>query len=121
MLVIALPMPLLLTGLSERSRCVGSPMETGAPIVSSAGITRYIKSIAQINDGSGNIIGWAYLTKGSNGDVIFVQLRKPLEAAQLGKAGLHWLPRNTISSLAPLGATWPWSDLIARKCSASTT
>jgi len=51
-------------------------METGAPIVSRSGIVRYVRSIAQIEDVSGEVVGWVYLAKGASDRVVFVQVRK---------------------------------------------
>lgn len=118
MIALALPMSLFLMRLPEHSRCVGSPMETGAPIVSSDGTTRYIESIAQIDDASsGNSVGWAYLTKGPKGEALYIQVKRPMDDHVLAKAGLHWLPSNSISSVGLIGQKWPWTNLKAFTCS----
>ncbi len=115
--MLALPMALFLVDLPERTRCAGSALEIGAPIVSSEHITRYVASTAQIDDASGNIVGWAYLTKSAKDNTIYVQLKKPLDASLLSHAHLRWLSNNSLSSLGALGAKWPWTSLTARKCS----
>jgi len=95
-------------------------METGAPIVSSSGIVRYVRSIAQIEGVSGEVVGWVYLAKGASDRVVFVQVRKPLDGFHLASAGLRWLSHGDVSSVVALERQWPWRDLAARTCAALT-
>jgi hypothetical protein len=103
----------------DRVRC-GSSLEVGAPIAAATDReAHYIKSVAELVDNTGTVVGWIYLAETvSHQTEEYVQANPSMNSADLRQLGLRWINPNRLSTYAPLSQSLP-SNLRARVCTES--
>jgi hypothetical protein len=103
--------------MPERSACDNS-METGAPIAGEDGVARYVRSIAELHDDEGTLVGWIYLaTDVKGGKAEYVQGKREMSPPDRTVLKIR-LTTNDRSSVALLTSALP-GKLTPAKCSAS--
>ena len=103
--------------MTERMTCSGS-METGSPIAAGDGVARYLRSVAELHDSGGNVVGWVYLAADQRGAVAeYVQANKQMSEQDRGSFRIR-LTSGSLSSIALLAQAVP-RNLTVAKCSPS--
>ena len=96
-------------------------MDVGEPVAADDGVARYIKSIVELRDAAGNIVGWVYLAQAPHGGgtAEYVQGNPSMSARDRTVLRVR-VVSSPLTSLALLHGELP-TDLTVMKCSVSRT
>lgn len=101
--------------MPERRNCRGS-FETGAVLAAHDNKARYVRSIVEIVNARGNLVGWVYLAdRHGNDEAEYVQGTAHMSKSDLAGLHLRLLANNAVSSISLLTAHLPM-DLRAKPC-----
>lgn len=112
-------MPLIPLGvfgeLPAHVRCSGSALDVGAPVVIGDEPVARVRSIAELRDRAGALVGWVYLA--DRDDALFVQAHDTTKGPELRALRLQRSPVPGPSTVAPLDAPLAPLGLHVTPCS----
>jgi hypothetical protein len=97
-------------------RCSGSPLAVGASVTISDAPGPTIRSIAEIRNRSGTLVGWVYLASTGSNDDEFAQASGTMSPGDLRTLHLKRDDRDP-STIAPLAAPFAPRELHVVPCS----
>lgn len=82
--------PTFFPAMVERAACHGS-MQTGDPVAATDRRTRYIRSILEIKDARGQLVGWVYLADDEHGgdQAEYIQGNRKMSNSDLRATNIH--------------------------------